>query len=389
MFSETYKIAIVIPKYGLTGGAETFTAEITERIALDRRFEIHVFANKWREYSDRIIFHHVPIISFPKFLTTISFACFAKYQISKIRADLIHAHDRIFNADIFTMHGIPHRIWVKEVRKKHRSLFDYGTEWVEDCLIKYGKCKRFLAVSMLARQKFLDAYPDIPSDHVEVIYPGVDNNSFQNLDRQVCRQKIRKQYGIDPSATVILFVSMNFEIKGLDSIMSGLARYKAKYEPGKFILFVVGKGNARKYSKLAHNLGIKEHVIFSGALDKEELNQIYLSSDIFPMLSEFDTFGISVSEAMAASLPVIISTNVGAKDLVRNGINGWVIDKDDIDQFAEKMLLLSEESVRHRMGQHALETAKVHTWDSATNQIMKIYEELLSARIRPGRDKPE
>ena len=69
-----YRIAVVIPKYGLTGGAEGFTAELTERIAGDPRYEVHVFANRWEKHSHRITFHQVPVITFPKFLTTISFA---------------------------------------------------------------------------------------------------------------------------------------------------------------------------------------------------------------------------------------------------------------------------------------------------------------------------
>jgi UDP-glucose:(heptosyl)LPS alpha-1,3-glucosyltransferase len=42
------RIAVVIPKYGLVGGAEEHTAELTERIALDEQYDIHVFANAWQ-----------------------------------------------------------------------------------------------------------------------------------------------------------------------------------------------------------------------------------------------------------------------------------------------------------------------------------------------------
>ena len=104
-------IAVVILRYGLLGGAEKFVLELTERIAFNKRYDLHVFANKWVSHSDRITFHKVPVITFPKFLTTISFAYFAGLKISKMNFDLIHTYDRIFDADIFTMHGIPHRIW--------------------------------------------------------------------------------------------------------------------------------------------------------------------------------------------------------------------------------------------------------------------------------------
>jgi len=80
----------------------------------------------------------------------------------------------------------------------------------------------------------------------------------------------------------------------------------------------LARGIIKKYSILAQKTGIEENVIFAG-VQKETLEKIYLASDMFMMLSRFDTFGITVLEAMAASsaLPVIISGNVGAKDLVR------------------------------------------------------------------------
>src|SRR5574340_1786111 len=115
---RVYKIAVVIPKYGLIGGAEGFVAELTERIALDPRFEVHVFAHRWDGHSCPITFHHIPVIPFPKFLTTISFAYFFRKETALLDFDIIHAHERIFAADVFTMHGVPHRFWTSNVRQK-------------------------------------------------------------------------------------------------------------------------------------------------------------------------------------------------------------------------------------------------------------------------------
>ena len=376
MIPNIHKIAVVIPKYGLVGGAEGFAAELTERIAQDRRFEVHVFANKWQKNSEDITFHRISIIAFPKFLTTISFAYFADRKISKMAFNLVHAHDRIFNADIFTMHGIPHRIWVREVRKKQTSLFDCATAWVEKKLVTNKRCRKFLAVSDLAKGKFLQEYREVDPDKVQVIHPGVDIQRFQGVDRQLYRQEIKRQFGIGLSDKVILFVSMNFDIKGLDKLMMGLAKFKSEYPSEKFRLLVVGKGDANKYGRLAQNLGIKDHVIFTGVVQKENLDRIYLACDIFSMLSKFDTFGMSVLEAMAASLPVIISGNVGAKDLVEEGVNGFVIENtDNADEIASRIVLMMDEEVRTRMGREAFKTALHNTWEVAVDRVLKVYEE--------------
>ena len=370
------KIAVIIPKYGLLGGAERFVYELTERLSLNKKYDFHVFANKWQSDSGRITFHKVPIIRFPRFLTTISFAWFANRKISKMNFDLVHTHDRIFDADISTMHGIPHRVWVHEVRKKSMSLFDHATYRVERHLVNNTRCKTFLAVSSLTKEKFLQEYK-IESEKIQVIHPGVDIDRFHRLDREHCRKEIREQFGINPSDIVILFVSMNFKIKGIDYVMAAVGKTKASYPSHNIRLLVVGKGDYKKYGALAQKTGIKDNVIFAG-VQKENLEKIYLASDIFMMLSRFDTFGMTVLEAMAASLPVIISSNVGAKDLVREGKNGFVIeDTNNINMICDKIGFMLDSKTRNMIAKEAYNTALSNSWDAVAKRVEGIYEEML------------
>ncbi|MBW2558589.1 MAG: glycosyltransferase family 4 protein [Deltaproteobacteria bacterium] len=376
MLLSARKIAIVIPKYGLLGGAERFAYELTERLSLNEKYDFHVFANKWQSDSDRITFHKVPIIRFPKFLTTISFAWFANQKISKMNFDLVHTHDRIFDADIFTMHGIPHRIWVHEVRKKFMSLFDQATCWIEKRLVCNTRCKTFLPVSSLTKEKLLQEYR-IEPEKIQVIHPGVDIEKFQRPGRENCRKEIRERFGIGSSDIVILFVSMNFEIKGLDYVMAAIGKAKASYLFHNLRLLVVGKGDYKKYGVLAQKAGIKDNVIFAG-VQKENLEKIYLASDIFTMLSRFDTFGMTVLEAMVASLPVIISSNVGAKDLVKEGINGFVIDDtNNADMICEKIGFMLDSKTRTTMAKEACDTALNNSWDAVAKRVENIYEGML------------
>ena len=118
---------------------------------------------------------------------------------------------------------------------------------------------------------------------------------------------------------------MNFEIKGLDALMKGLAVLAGQPSAPPFRLLVAGKGNVRKYRALAASLGIDRQVTFAGVLSRADLPSVFAAADLYAMLSRFDTFGMVVLEAMAASLPVLVSDRVGAKDLVRDGGNGFVL----------------------------------------------------------------
>ena len=378
---EKRRIAVVIPKYGLVGGSEGFAAELTGRIASDPRFEVHVFANRWAAADDRIAFHRVPVLRFPRFLTTPSFAWFARRQMSAEGPfDVVHTHDRIFRADLATLHGIPHRRWVHDVRRKRMSLFDRATARMEDRLVLKGGCRRFLAVSSLARKIFLEEYPVNPC-LVTVLHPGVDTTSYERLERESCRREVRNRYGIGLDDPLILFVSMNFHIKGLDRVLRGLSHLR-KGDPGaRFRLLVVGRGDENHYGRLATELGLGGAVIFAGAAPKEKLPECYLAGDGYAMLSRFDTFGMVVLEAMAAGLPVLVGGQTGARDLVRDGENGFVIeDPDDAAAVADAIRRMLKGDHPAEMGMEARRTAREHSWDKVASEVVGIYESIHTDR---------
>lgn len=376
------KIAVVIPKYGLTGGAEQFALEVTERLAKNPSYDIHVLANKWFARSKRITFHKVPIISFPKFLTTVSFAYFASCLIAKEHFDLVHTHDRIFKADIFSMHGIPHQLWVNEIRKKRLGLFDRATAWVEAKLIFSGSCHRYLAVSQLACQKFLQEY-NIAAKDVTVIPPGVEIKRFNRYGQEKLREAMRKKLGLCENDKVVLFVSMNFELKGLDLLLEVFASLK-RGGHNDIKLLVVGKGNIRKYKKAAQGLGIEHNVLFTGVWEKN-IEQVYFASDILAMFSKFDTFGMTILEAMAAALPVLVSSSVGAKDLVINGKNGYVFSSTNASEIAKKIISILDPLNFNTMAKYAEKTAQSRTWENVAEEVADLYAEYFSSR--PAKDR--
>lgn len=366
------KIAVVIPKYGLVGGAEGFVYELTERLAVRKGLEIHVFANKWKRGKAPITFHKVPILVFPRFMRQISFSYFVDKRISSKDYDLVHSHDRIFHADLLTMHGIPHKTWIKETRQKRMSLFDRAMARVEEKVLTGPNMPMVLPVSSLVKNELLRLY-DIPESKLRVIHPGVSPDRFSALDRKTCRNEIRARHGLSGRDVVVLFVGMNFEIKRLDLVLRGVAHLVTKDNRNQTLkVLVVGKGEWRRYMALARDLGIGDRVIFTGVT--REVEKYYLAGDIFAMPSMYDTFGMAVLEAMMAGLPVIITGKVGAKDLVDSGVHGFVLGEDPSPpDLSEKLAFLMDEKNRMKMGENARQTALQHTWDKVADQVADLY----------------
>lgn len=375
-----WKIAVVVPKYGLVGGGERFASEVTERMAQNENFEIHVFANRWVALSDRVKFHKVPKISFPRFLGPLVFAWYVQWKIRHMNFDLVHTHHWIFNADIYSAHGVPHIGWVRGVRKRSPSLYDRAVIHIERSLIRDGGSSSFLPVSSIAMEAFRREYEALPGQW-QVVHPGVDVTRFSTPGRDVCRAEIRKRYNIGADDLLLLFVGMNFEVKGLDTVIAALAKARAAMPEANIRLLVVGRGDERKYGKIAESLGVAEAVAFAGT-QHTGLERFYRAADAFVLFSAFDTFGMVVLEAMAAGLPVIVSPNVGAKDLVEEGVNGFILpDFHDADAAADRMVQLLDAGRRGAMGAAAQLEASEHTWERLAKRMEQLYQERLFKEI--------
>ncbi len=377
--SRKYRIAVVVPKYGLVGGAERFASEVTERLARNGDFEIHVFANQWVARSNLITFHKVPIVRFPRFLRPLSFAWFAQRMINRDDFDLVHAHDRIFRADVFSVHCVPHAGWVRDVRKKRTSLFDRAMIALERRMMAAGRSSWFLPVSSIAMEAFRREYRPLPG-RWQTVHPGVDVARFSTPDRDACRAEIRGRYGIGASDLLVLFIGMNFEVKGLDTIIAAVAQARTARPEACIRLLVVGRGDEKKYQKIARSHGIGDAVTFAGTR-AEGIERYYRAADLFAMLSTFDTFGMVLLEAMAAGLPVITGPNVGAKDLVEEGMNGFVLpDGRDANAAADRIARLLDAGLRQAMGTAAMRTASEHDWDRLVEKMRTIYKDVLSQK---------
>jgi UDP-glucose:(heptosyl)LPS alpha-1,3-glucosyltransferase len=170
---------------------------------------------------------------------------------------------------------------------------------------------------------------------------------------------------------------MNFAIKGLDHLLRGLGRLRAGSPEKRFRLLVVGRGDEKSYRGMARDLGLGDAVVFAGAVAREKLPEFYLAGDLYAMLSRFDTFGMVVLEAMAAGLPVLISGSVGARDIVREGENGFVVESPaDPEAIAERVGAMLHGDTRERMGREALKTAGENSWDRTVARVLTVYEEI-------------
>jgi glycosyltransferase involved in cell wall biosynthesis len=103
---------------------------------------------------------------------------------------------------------------------------------------------------------------------------------------------------------------------------------------------------------------------FIDAVPQARLRDLYVQSSVFVLASLADGFGMVVPQAMACGLPVIVTSNVGAKDLVRDGYNGFLVPTCSADAIAERLRMLhADPELRRQMGVNARRTvASGYSW---------------------------
>jgi UDP-glucose:(heptosyl)LPS alpha-1,3-glucosyltransferase len=371
------KIAVIVPKYGLVGGAEHFAAETTNRLAESTGHEFHVFAHLWNApASSPVVFHRIPGLQFPRSLRPWAFALHVKRALAREHFEIVHSHERVLHADVVSLHCTPHRTWIREIRKKNLSLFDQATAAVERRLLRNGAQTIFLPVSSSAMAMFRSEYQNLPGTW-RVMHPGVEFAKFSAPNRSECRAEIRTRHGFSSESLLVLFVGMNFELKGLDTIMESVAETRKQHPEVDACLLVIGKGDEQKYRSKARALGIEKSVSFAGTV-REKIERYYRASDALMMLSGFDTFGMVVLEAMAAGLPVIIGPKVGARDIIENGTNGFVLHQNrDTTLAADSLSKLCDPKTRFQLSAAAQTTAATRDWNALTREISDLYKEIL------------
>ena len=137
-------------------------------------------------------------------------------------------------------------------------------------------------------------------------------------------------------------------------------------------------GYLKELAALAKNLGVEDRVQFVGPRFDDALVDCYCSADIFVYTSKYESFGQPILEAAAAGLPVI-STPVGiAKELIRNGETGYLVEFDNPSMLAERIKALLDEQVRSSCSKKIKELVrKTFAWDGIIDEYVKVYQELI------------
>ncbi|MEK5270439.1 N-acetyl-alpha-D-glucosaminyl L-malate synthase BshA [Aeribacillus sp. FSL K6-8394] len=376
------KLKIGITCYPSVGGSGVVATELGKLLA-ERGHEIHFISSsmpfRLNKVYHNIYFHEVEVNQYSVFK-------YPPYDLalsSKI-AEVIERE----NLDILHVHyAVPHAICaflakqmvggkIKIVTTLHGTdITVLGYDPTLSIAIKFGieASDRVTAVSKALVEQTYDLLE--PKKEIETVYNFIDERIYHKKHLP----SLKREYRIQDDEKVLIHVSNFRQVKRVPDVVKAFALIRQEV-PSKLLL--VGDGpEVSIVMKLVKQLQLEDHVLFLGK--QENLDQLYSISDLKLLLSEKESFGLVLLEAMACGVPCIGTRIGGIPEVIEDHKTGYIVELGDIEDTAEKSIrLLEDQTLHQKMSENAilLVREKFHS-EKIVSTYEQIYFELLSEGV--------
>lgn len=321
---------------------------------------------------------------FAKFWRNHSFAL-KKGLVKEInKFDLIHVHE-IWHHSHFVAYRLTRKFNKPYVITIHGAL----RPW---CL-NYKTLKKRIFSSLFERQileqastlhaiseeevKNIRAF-GVNNTPIVTIPNGIDLQEFQNLPP---KEELIKFYPQIKNQKIVLFLGRIHPIKGLDILAKAFGALLRKRKDVHLLIVGPDEGYKKEMVNLLTTENAMENTTFTGMLTGNKKQSALSAADIFVLPSYSEGLAITVLEAMAWGLPVVITKNCNFHQVGEAGA-GMVIDAD-IDQLSNALIeLLNNPKLCKEMGERGRSLIlERYTWDKVADQMIILYEKVLSGKI--------
>ncbi len=237
---------------------------------------------------------------------------------------------------------------------------------------------RVLAVSQEVRN-YCIAEDGLPPEKVLTLYNGIELDQIASRDSAAVS---RAGLGCAEASHLIITAANIRRVKGLDVLVRAAAIVQREFPRAIFLIVggILEPEYARELEELTRSLALSDTVKFLGA--RKDVMPLLAISDVFCLPSRSEGFSNALVEAMASGLPCVATRVGGNAEALADGESGFIVDSDDPQAMAERILiLLRDPELRRRMGQRGKETVESRfSAHSMITQLVGVYDELLASR---------
>jgi UDP-glucose:(heptosyl)LPS alpha-1,3-glucosyltransferase len=360
------KIGLVCRPWTFHGGVETATAGLVAELV---RQGDTVDLITWSSPPvSGVRVRRLPVVTGPPLARMLSVALAARAAARRGGYDVVQSHERVLFQDVYRAGEGTHRGYLAAMGRSGRSPFDVAVLRLERRIFTLRAARHVVAIAESGAAEIRRLY-GTPASRVTVVYNGVDLDRFHPERAASMRPAARVETGLPRDAWVALFVGSGFARKGLDALIEGFA---ALGDP-RARLAIAGQGDAAAFRAAAQRLAVGDQIVWLGA--RADVERLYAAADAVVLPARYEPFGNVVLEALASGRPVITSRAVGASDLVRSGVNGWVVAEAGAAALGEALRKLRDGDLG-RLGDASRRAALPFTHAAQVSALRDVYRRL-------------
>ncbi len=229
-----------------------------------------------------------------------------------------------------------------------------------------------MVLSHVAEKYVKNAY----NKQARIVRTGIDVELFQKASGR----NMRLKYGLENSF-VLLFVGGSRYAKRSD-LVRALFILSKKYDNIRLLLDT--SREREMLTRLSQDLGVQDKVLLIHSTNDSELAEVYAACDVFIYPSSASPWGLVVTEAMAASKPVIVSRQVGTSEIIQHNVNGIIIDKTKPEEIAKQVeILINNPRLRTSIGENAYKYIKDNlSWERYAEKVESVFQQTLAKKAR-------
>lgn len=350
------KLKIGITCYPTVGGSGVIATELGKMLA-ERGHEIHFITSsmpfRLNKIYPNVFFHEVQVNQYSVFQYPpydIALASKMADVIKNEGLDILHVHYAIPHAVCAVLAREMSGQAIKIVTTLHGTdITVLGEDSTLTPAIKYG-IEKSDVVTAVSNSLKLETYEKLEtSKEIETIYNFVDEQVFYPRDPGT----LKEQFGIRPEERVIIHVSNFRKLKNLPDIVDSFFKIREKM-PAKLLL--VGDGpERRRITEAIKDAPYRSDILFLGK--QENIEELFAISDLKLLLSQKESFGLVLLEAMACGVPGIGTRIGGIPEVIDHGKNGYIVELGDTDAVAAYALeILSDDAKLEKFRKAAFAT---------------------------------
>ena len=210
-----------------------------------------------------------------------------------------------------------------------------------------------------------------------VIPNGIDLNEYSKLSG---KGEFKKKHPVLKDKKYILFLGRITPKKGLDLLVQS---FKELVKLDHDLFLVIAGPDNEGYGRVVRNqlksYGLMEKTLFTGMLMGEEKLSAYIDAEVFILPSYSENFGMTVVEAMACGVPVVVSDKVGISNVIKENNAGLVVKTDSETLYDGVKSLLANKETRCQFATNGKYLVhKMYNIDKVADMMINAYQEIIN-----------